>query len=1467
VPYVDLDRCFVPISRNAEPDFDLGPAWGRRIGGWIAWSRLLDHRLVAVLAEAASGKTAEFRHAATALRDTGKVAFFVAIEQLAAIGLAAALGPTEVQLLEKWRAGRDDAWFFLDSVDEARLNHRSLESGLRQFTRELDLSLRRARVLVSCRVSDWKEPEDRTSLERILAVPPGPPVTALPRDADAALLAPIFDRRTASKSATPSNFDKTELLVVRLIPLSDSQRRVLAAASGVVDAHAFVTAINRHGLEALADRPGDVLDLGAYWQDRGNFGTFAEMTEYSVGHKLAELDKFRPDNADLPSQKARQGAERIAAGLTLGKSFTLLAPGHVPDPTLAPGAVDPAAVLGEWTDAERNALIRRGLFAPATYGRIRFHHRSAQEYLTAAWLNRLLAQGCSSSEIFRLLFADRYGVKTVVPSLRPAAAWLALWRADIRDELIRREPLVLLRHGDPSHFPLETKQRLLITLAHRHASGEIADDSIDARILWMFTSPELAATIREAWTINTRSDFHADLLRIVGAGRIQACVDLAQLVACSEHENDYHRIVALDAIKECGAGTALNAVAEFLMSGLSHASERLASGFAVLLFPQHLSVGRLVELIARAKPSKGRGFHGFPHSIDRLWNACVSVDMRKELLRGLTDICSQAPHVHEHRRISRRHFELAERLASIARSAISELGDSDPSETLVRFLAVVERTAQQTTPEEADSPLSELVSRNTRLKRALFWHDVEEQRCDGRELTRVWQIDVGHSRLWRLTLADLQWLYSDLAGRRLEGDRRIALNAVYFILMGQKLLKREARALRRRCSVDPTLNEDLDEYLAAPSKDESLRRDRADERRRESARRRQEKSAKASWLRFRTDLQADPFRMRDPSQVASGPVIWRFWNLRTWLARRAGEDEGASRRWRLLEDGFGLPVAEAYRDGLKALWRIIEPERTVRRLDGARDVKGTTVLACVGLDIESHADPNWAATLTSQEAVRAARHGCLGGQGYPHWIEALVDLHPAVVLPIVREVIREEWTSEQIASESFLYHYAHPTTPAHRGIQTEAVRVIGDHEPKNLRVLEYGLRILQMASLNVEQRSMFGGMARRKFRERARRSPEWAIRYIALLFLMDAEEAIKVLLAWLQRAEAETVQGKPLAWVALRALFGQRDPLVPLSRVSVSVGGLEELLLLSYRAVRLEDDNVRNGVYEPNVRDDAEAARGEILRVLRQTPGPGAYAAMMRVSARREVRGLQMRWRECAREMAERDAEVPAWTALEVLALEVRHHLPVKTGLDLFLLVCAVVDEIRESFAGADASSREVVETARDEDAVQKWLAEQLRLRGRGRYHVHREAEVADANLPDILVSAVGALFEVAVELKHGGRRWTLTSLEASLRSQLVRDYLKPDYRRHGLLVITHHREKTWRHPETQRRLSFDEVIDHLSIVASTLTRNEKGSIEVVVKGIDAARGAFRGRRVKAVRERGSRRSGRNLRATPRRRR
>src|SRR4029079_14528398 len=121
--FVELHRFFAPIKKDQEPSLNLG-VWGRKLGGWLDWNELLSDRRVVLLAEASSGKSEEFRNQQKKLSSQGKPAFFIRIEELADQGFEAALDPGSAEAFAKWRSGIEQAHFFLDSVDEARLNRK-----------------------------------------------------------------------------------------------------------------------------------------------------------------------------------------------------------------------------------------------------------------------------------------------------------------------------------------------------------------------------------------------------------------------------------------------------------------------------------------------------------------------------------------------------------------------------------------------------------------------------------------------------------------------------------------------------------------------------------------------------------------------------------------------------------------------------------------------------------------------------------------------------------------------------------------------------------------------------------------------------------------------------------------------------------------------------------------------------------------------------------------------------------------------------------------------------------------------------------------------------------------------------------------------------------------------------------------------------------------------------------------------
>jgi len=82
-----------------------------------------------------------------------------------------------------WRERSDEsAWFFVDSVDEAKVSGVRLDKALRRIADGFAGGERRARVILSGRLTDWEFRRDLGRLNEDLAVPKDPvlppPLTA-----------------------------------------------------------------------------------------------------------------------------------------------------------------------------------------------------------------------------------------------------------------------------------------------------------------------------------------------------------------------------------------------------------------------------------------------------------------------------------------------------------------------------------------------------------------------------------------------------------------------------------------------------------------------------------------------------------------------------------------------------------------------------------------------------------------------------------------------------------------------------------------------------------------------------------------------------------------------------------------------------------------------------------------------------------------------------------------------------------------------------------------------------------------------------------------------------------------------------------------------------------------------------------------------------------------------------------------
>lgn len=436
---VQLIRRFVPTSPHLGEWEFLSSVPGGKPQGWHEIEGL---RRVLILADPGAGKTFEARARAKRIAERGNNAFFIRIETIdAAFENAFEVGTAAD--FAAWLSSDEQAWFFLDSVDEAQLETpRALENAIRQFSERIAGTLQRAHIFITSREDAWQALSDRTLVEHFL---------------------PYFAPKEAGEGEAGSKAEPLKLF--RLAGLSLDQIKLFAAYYGVGDINAFVAALERANLMQLAERPFDLKALIHKWRTDHALGGRLEVLRRMIALLLAPLSAPGA-SPRLDPAKTLAGARAFAAAATLTAKSTISLPGGVK----AADRIDPADVLPDWSDAERDALLRSGVFDDIVYSSVRFRHREVRELLAAEWANALLATTEGRERVEALFFRTQYGETVLVRRLRPVLAWLLLFDEGVRDRALALEPEIASEGGDPSQLPLDVRQGMLARIVERVAA-------------------------------------------------------------------------------------------------------------------------------------------------------------------------------------------------------------------------------------------------------------------------------------------------------------------------------------------------------------------------------------------------------------------------------------------------------------------------------------------------------------------------------------------------------------------------------------------------------------------------------------------------------------------------------------------------------------------------------------------------------------------------------------------------------------------------------------------------------------------------------------------------------------------------------------------------------------------------------------------------------------------------------------
>lgn len=1389
--------------------------------GMLGWAELLAKRRVVILAEAGSGKTEELSEQARLQSATGKFAFYATVQDVGRDGLDKALRPADRPRLDDWRASNEPGWFFIDSIDEAKLDNMRLERALRQLAAGIIGGEGRAHVVLSGCHTDWEFARDARRLNEELPLPRQNPAEPLPS-------LETLIRRVLRHEARPEQTPAETPLVVVMAPLDAEQVRAYAAAKNAPNLDGLMAAIDSANLQELARRPLDLDWIVRYWRTNGRLGSFTAMIEASLRERLQETDPDRRRRDSLDAERAKQGLERIGAALVFGRQATIAIPDKdcpIEDDRVVAKIDD---VLPDWSNEDRLQLLTRPAFDPATFGRARLHNDNegvVRAYLAARWLQRLRQANLPQRRLHDLLFSRTYEIELVKPSMLETAAWLSLWDESVATEVVRRAPFLLFTAGDPAGLSPTTRQALLTALVKRmHRDEEIP--LLDLSSLTRFAQPDVAPALRTIWQADKEhGEIRVFLLRLIWLGALKDCADLAAAASFGQYSDRYTAIVAGRALLAAGDDGAQRAYADYIKQECASIPTTVVWEAVESLFPRLIGIDDLLAILAvvRLGDDEGGGFNldwNGAKLVERLTSAADLTRLIEGLLRQL----EAEPRSAGADEPSPKDEQYFTPLAAAAQRLLDlSAPNAAPAAAIDAVLRIGDRRFDRTERRnKKGADAVEQLHRTPERRRAAFWRAADRLGghgiLTGRPLLHLFQMQfLG----WPpgLVLDDIDWLLADGATRKRARERRLALNAA----LGVWATADQPEALKTRiagvAATDTEMQAAYGEWMTprVKSAEEIRSEEELAEVRRKNDGARSEREQ--SWVNFIADMRANPEQLRHPQATTATTVdgrlydLWQLLNQATRRNSRYAIDSVAP-----IAEIAGQEVAAAFANGLAEVWREWKPTLRSARAPSERNQIGMIdCMGIAGVSIEAASRADWASRLTEKQAVRAAEYATLEINGLPDWTAALAAAWPAAVAKVL---------AREAASD-----LDNPTP----GIHYQALEDISRGDDGMARLMAPALWRELQARQDLQQLALrpmlpvlgrglpegakqgFYDLVLDRFRSTA--DPQVSAMYLGAAYAINGNGATDALVAKLDLiGEAEKTA---LVERVLPQIFGSRWSRSNPVDGSLDLATLERLVLLAYRTVRIADDHDRanKGVYSPDERDEAQEARSAAFNALVSTPGRAAFEAILRLMRVPDFPVSASRLRALAQERAAKDAEPAAWTEGDPFQFEQQFERPPMTGRELQVVAMQRLEDLQHELIHGDFQQGTTLRALADERAVQNWIADRLRQVQASAYSIEREVHVASEKEPDLRFRAKASDANVAAEIKVANS-WTLEQLEDALVKQLCGQYLRAKDGREGILLLVHQvpRAKGWRLRDGTY-LDFEAVVQRLRDSAATIRR------------------------------------------------
>ncbi len=1186
---VDLDRRFEQWTESDREGPEIRLAFGLGDGG-VGWLELIKKRRVVILAEAGSGKSTEFRERARLTALSSPYVFHASVEDVGNEGLDGALSPEARNRLAAWRKGADEAWLFIDSVDEAKTAGVKFQSVVRKIADGIHGAEERCHIFLSGRFTDWEPQRDFETLKQWLPVSS---LTPMPERTPEEEILRIVRNQKEPKDKEVLDEQPYVAIMMRL----DSKRvRTFAESQNVPNIDLFLKAIDDEDLWHFARRPMDLQWLIGFWKSEGRLGTLTEMVERSISEWLKETNPDRARSDNLNSVSALQAIERIGAAMVFGRISTIAIPDRGASSSTE-SSLDLADVLPDWSGDDRGTLLMRPIFDPGTLGRIRFHNDNdglVRSFLAARWLLRLRKANLSTANLFRLLFANSYGLEVIRPSMNDTVAWLCLWDDDVGKEVIKRAPALLLSRGNPANLTVNLRSLALAALLRELTAENQESPWFNNDKLRQFAQSDLGETVLSLWP---KYEAHVNastlLMRLIWLGALRECGELARSVALKSDADPTLRMLAGKALLIIGDNTALEAYAALITTGADRLPATMVRDALLTFVPNLISVSDSLRILIGLNIEEDRNGYNFARDGVALAKKLSNADDLELLLKGLVDHLSSQIGNHSHYPQTKQEESFFPVMAELSLRLLEAVQADHVPPVVIDSLFRIGNRREHISDfnQTAKDALAQLHRTPGRRKQA-FWRVVTTIRSvfPSQPCVTLWQVEfLGYEP--NLKVEDVDWLLSDGIARGGE-DCRLAFQIALTIYAHNDRPESILLKITGAAETDKVAKQRYEEltFPQAPSQAE------LDSERQLAEIEKQNKVARDEldqfWLKFVRDMQSDPQRIANLKLPIANNAFFdliRLWQLLSGAVRQShyAVDSVAP-----LQRMTGHELAKAFEDGLIAYWRSREPLiRSRRGIDGRNTTPWFDLMALAGVSLEAARESAWATKLSSKEARRAAEIATIEINGFPGWMRDLVAAHPSEVTSVFHDEIADEFKRPILSIFETL-----------QGVAYSSGELAITLAPLLLRDLEAGIAIPHTATSHVlhilidglpkSELGRFEKICIKRFENEAELTV--AVHYLVAAFRSNPSLATEVLL---QKTGNLGDHEKKLAGRFLAECFGTRMLHSQLkSLVQPPADVIEKLMLLSFKISKLDARPPRpTGVYSINDESQEEWTRSAVF--------------------------------------------------------------------------------------------------------------------------------------------------------------------------------------------------------------------------------------------------------------------------------